>query len=159
MAVSGVDVRGFRKDVRRLEREVVLSLAADTGCCGVTQAQCHIIMEADGQARTSVTDLAAAMELDKSTLSRTVDGMCRAGWLSRETDPANRRQQIICLSRKGRAKAETIHAQCDASTLRLFDFVPARKRRQVVESVALLASAMRQMRKESGSACCVEQAE
>jgi DNA-binding MarR family transcriptional regulator len=149
-------VRGFRRDLRRLEREVVLTLAVDTGCCGVTQAQCHIMLETDERAGTSVTDLAAALELDKSTLSRTVDGMCRAGYLSRETDPVDRRQQVISLSRKGRTKAETIHAQCDASTLRLFDFIPAGKRRQVIESVALLAAAMRQVRKDPGFACCAD---
>ena len=152
--MTGIDVRSFRADLRRLEREVVLSLSADTGCCGVTMAQCHILLEVDARDRTSVTDLAAVMELDKSTLSRTVEAMCRAGWLDRRVDSVDRRQQIISLTRKGRAKAQTIHTTCDASAMRLFDFIPGAKRRHVVESVSLLAAAMRQMRTEPGSACC-----
>jgi DNA-binding MarR family transcriptional regulator len=152
--MADIDVRAFRADLRRLEREVVRSLATDTGCCGVTLAQCHLLMEADARERTSVTDLAESLELDKSTLSRTVEGMCRAGLLDRQTDPENRRQQNISLTRKGRAKAQSIHALCDASTERLFDFIPAGRRRQVVESVSLLAAAMRQKRKEPDSACC-----
>lgn len=154
MAGVGIDVRAFRADLRKLEREVVLSLASDTGCCGVTMAQCHMLLEAEVRDRTRVTELADSMELDKSTLSRTVDGMCRAGLLDRQVDPSNRRQQIISLTRKGRQKAQSINELCDASAMRLFDFMPGSKRHQVVESVALLVAAMRQMRKDPEGACC-----
>ena len=149
-------VRGFRADLRVLEREVVLSLAADTDCCGVSLAQCHLLLETESRGRTGVTDLAAAMELDKSTLSRTVDGMCRAGLLRRQTDPENRRRQIVSLTRKGETKAAQINTVCDATYARLFDFIPAGKRASVVEAVGLLAGAMRQMRKDPDAACCAD---
>ena len=154
MAEHGIAIRDFRKSLRILEQEVGLSMASETGCCGVTLAQCHLLLEVDQRGTTSVTELAALLELDKSTMSRTVDTMCRAGLLNRETDPGNRRQQVISLTAEGKLKSDRINGLCDTSYTRLFDFIPVEKRRMVMESAALLAQAMRQRRKDPGSACC-----
>jgi DNA-binding MarR family transcriptional regulator len=154
--MSPQDLRSFRRDLRALEREVMLSLTEDTDCCGITVSQCHLLLEAEERRSTNVTELAALLTLDKSTLSRTVEGMRRRGYMSRTTDPDRRRQQIIRLTAKGSAKADAINATCDASHQRLFDFIPPEKRDMVVEAVALLAAAMRQRRKNPDSACCAE---
>ena len=146
LATTKTNLRSFRKDLRALEREVGFSMASDTGCCGISLAQCHLLLEVEQRGRTNVTELAVALELDKSTLSRTVDAMCRAGLLCREIDPASRRQQIISLADQGGAKADSINTTCDGTYRRLFDFIPARKRAAVVESIGILAGAMRQMR-------------
>ena len=147
MGDLALSVRDFRRNLRVLEREVELSLASETGCCGVTLAQCHLLLEVDARGRTSVTELAGVLELDKSTLSRTVDAMYKAGLLSRETDPANRRQQIIRLSVKGKERADAINGLCDDSYARLLDLIAEERRRLVVEAVADLGKAMRQMRR------------
>jgi DNA-binding MarR family transcriptional regulator len=157
MTGRGFSVRAFRADLRVLEREVVLSLSSDTGCCGVSVAQCHLLLETEARGVTNVTELAAAVVLDKSTLSRTVDGLCRSGLLRRQVDPANRRQQIISLTARGRATAAKINAACDESYERLFDFIPAAKRSAVAEAIGLLAGAMRRKRKEPDSACCADE--
>jgi DNA-binding MarR family transcriptional regulator len=154
MTDRDIPVRDFRAHLRVLEREVGLSMASETDCCGVTQAQCHILLETEQRGCTSVTELASLLELDKSTLSRTVDAMYRSGLLDRQVDSCCRRQQVIRLTDKGREKADTINALCDASYRRLFDFIPEQKRRSVLESTALLADAMRRMRKEPDAPCC-----
>jgi DNA-binding MarR family transcriptional regulator len=154
-----VSIRDFRRDLRTLEREVVFSLSADAGCCGVTFAQCHLLLEVEQRTATSITELASALELDKSTLSRTVETMVRAGLLSRESDPASRRQQVIGLTDVGRQKADSINGTCDTTYSRLFDFIPASKRKTVVASVAILAEAMHQMRKKPDSPCCAPEDE
>ncbi len=128
-------------------------MASDTGCCGVSLAQCHILLEVETRGTASVTGLASALDLDKSTLSRAVEAMCRRGWLGRATDPENRRQQIITMTAAGRDKAASINEMCDASYTRLFSCIPPSKWGSVVESVELLAGAMRGMRKSGGSAC------
>ena len=157
MVEQSISIRDFRKSLRVLEQEVGLSMASETGCCGVTLAQCHLLLEVDQRGQSSVTELATLLELDKSTMSRTIDTMCRAGLLNRETDPANRRQQVISLTEEGKHKSDRINGLCDTSYARLFDFIPADKRRMVVESAALLAHAMRQKRKDPGSACCTDE--
>ncbi len=156
MIATEVSIRDFRANLRVLEREVELSMTSEAGCCGVTFAQCHLLLEVERRGRTSVTELAAALELDKSTLSRTVDGACRAGLIDRTVDPTSRRQQVLSLTRMGKKLAATINSQCDASYTRLFDFIPTGKRTMVVQSVALLAEAMRLKRRNPEAACCVD---
>ncbi len=151
---ESVPIRAFRRDLRTLEREVVFSLSADAGCCGVTFAQCHLLLEVEQRATTSITELATALELDKSTLSRNVDVMVKAGLLKRESDPTSRRQQVISLTDIGRAKADSINSACDISYSRLFDFIPEAQRATVISSVALVAEAMHQMRLHPDSPCC-----
>jgi DNA-binding MarR family transcriptional regulator len=149
-------VRELRAHLRVLEREIELSLASETGCCGVTTAQCHLLLEAAERGRTSVTELAGALELDKSTLSRAVEGLCRAGMLDRRTDACCRRQQVITLTEKGRRKVDAINGLCDASYTTLLGSIPAGKRAAVVESVALLAQAMRRRRGGPRRACGID---
>jgi DNA-binding MarR family transcriptional regulator len=155
MKDQDIPIREFRTHLRVLEREVGLTMAMETDCCGVTAAQCHILMETEQRGCTSVTELASLLELDKSTLSRAVDAMCRMGLLDRQVDSCCRRQQVIRLTDKGREKADTINALCDASYTRLFDFIPEQKRLTVLEAAGLLAEAMRQKRKNPDAPCCV----
>ncbi|MFI8891691.1 MarR family winged helix-turn-helix transcriptional regulator [Streptomyces paradoxus] len=48
------------------------------------------------------TDLAAHYALDKSTVSRQVTGLERAGLIERRPDPADQRVQVLHLTRSGR---------------------------------------------------------
>ncbi len=149
-------IREFRANLRVLEREVEMSMTSEAGCCGVTFAQCHLLLEVERRGRTSVTELASLLELDKSTLSRTVEAGVQAGLIDRATDPQNRRQQVISLTETGRATADRINQLCDSSYTRLFDFIPREKRAQVVEAVSLLAQAMRLKRRNPEAACCAD---
>jgi DNA-binding MarR family transcriptional regulator len=142
-------IRSFRRDLRVLEREVARTLSRETVCCGVTIAQCHVLLEIEERGRTSVSELVSALELDKSTLSRTVDGLCCSGLLSRETDSGNRRRQIIALTDKGSAASDSINDTCDTYYGRLLASIPERQRRMIVESAALLGRAMRDLRNGS----------
>jgi DNA-binding MarR family transcriptional regulator len=144
-------IRFFRSHIRVLEREIERSLASETGCCGVTLPQCHLLLEVEEKGETGVTELAAALELDKSTLSRAVDGLWREGLVSRETDPTNRRRQVVTLTPDGRKKALSINSRCDDFYARLFKAIPAEKRVMIRECVALLADAMRKTRKKGCS--------
>ncbi len=156
MTVTESAIREFRANLRVLEREVEMSMTSEAGCCGVTFAQCHLLLEVERRGRTSVTELASLLELDKSTLSRTVEAGVQAGLIDRAPDPQNRRQQVISLTETGRATADRINQLCDSSYTRLFDFIPREKRAQVVEGVSLLAQAMRLKRRNPEAACCAD---
>jgi DNA-binding MarR family transcriptional regulator len=148
MAGDKTNIREFRKNLRALEREIESYLSSDTLCCGVTLAQCHLLLEVEDREETSVTELSDLLELDKSTLSRTVEGLRRSGMLARDPSRENRRSQVISLTGEGRRKAESINGLCDRSYERVLDFLPPEKREGVIEGVALLADAMRRTRKE-----------
>ncbi|OHE66041.1 MAG: hypothetical protein A2Z99_06540 [Treponema sp. GWB1_62_6] len=148
------DLRAFRRSLRLLEREIALSLERETDCCGVTSAQCHLLLESEDNPGASLGELAAALDLDKSTLSRSADGLASAGLLARAVDPANRRKVVIGLTEIGAEKVAAINRLCDDSYGRMFEFIPENKRTQVVESVGLLADALRRKRKTESPACC-----
>lgn len=148
-----IDIRNFRRSLRVLENEITRTLAGQSCCCGVTSAQCHLLLETEFQEEAKLQDLADALELDKSTLSRTVDGLCRDGLLDRRDDPENRRRVSIRLSGSGKAKTDAINELCDNAYGTIFAFIPEEKHESVIEAVSLLAAAMRKSRKKGESSC------
>lgn len=143
-------VSAFRRQLRVLEREMVSQLGTDTSCCGVTLAQCHTLLEISGSA-LSLTGLAAALDLDTSTLSRTVDGLVRAGWVERTEDVADRRLLRLALTSAGRDKVAFINETCNRYYAKLLATMSERDQRSVVRAVGLLAEGMRNLRGSSAS--------
>jgi DNA-binding MarR family transcriptional regulator len=147
-------VRAFRKRLRELEREVELALSDQTSCCGVTPAQCHLLLAVEEAGETSAAELAAELELDASTLSRSVDGLAKAGLLLRKEDPGNRRRQLLSLSAKGRAKAESINERCDRFYAELLGAMPAKDAKAIAEAMPLFVESLRAFRRGSVSEPC-----
>ena len=135
----------FRRHLRALEREVVLQLEADTQCCGVTLSQCHALLEL-AEVAISLSGLAAALDLDPSTLSRTVDGLVRAGFVERAEDPADRRSLRLTLTEAGRAKVAYIDGVCNKYYGELLAGWGENDQRCVLRAVGLLAERMRKLR-------------
>lgn len=146
-------LRNFRHALRQLETEIGLGLSGQTACCGVTVAQCHLLLETERCGGACLGDLADSLATDKSALSRTVESLVRDGLVERAQNPENRRKVSIRLTGAGAEKAESINLICDESHERVFSLIPADKHDQVVESVVLLASAMRRSRKEASCPC------
>ena len=97
----------FRRQLRVLEREVIRELEAQTDCCGVTLAQCHVLLEL-ADSILSLSGLSELLSLDRSTLSRTVDGLVKAGLVERSDDPSDRRTLRLVLTPAGTAKVAYI---------------------------------------------------
>jgi len=136
-----------------MEREVVRQLAQETGCCGVTLAQCHALLELSC-AEQSLTALAAALDLDVSTLSRTVEGMVRCGFVERTQDSADRRSVRLRLTDSGRHKVATIDEMCNRYYGRLLEDLIEKDQRCVIRAVRLLAQLMRRQRAHGPGSCC-----
>jgi DNA-binding MarR family transcriptional regulator len=144
----------FRRDLRVLEREIVRQLEGETTCCGVTLPQCHVLIELSFGDR-SLKALASALELDKSTLSRTVDGMVRAGLVERTTAAGDRRAVRLTLSAQGHARVGVINDMCNRHYAAVLGQMGAADRRQVVRVVRLLAAGLRHQRgAETGQPPC-----
>ena len=132
----------FRQILRQLEREVEHQLKADKACCGITLAQCHVLMELGAMGSTSISGLADRLKLDKSTLSRTVDRMVKMDLVKRSTAEADRRFMEVGLSSAGRSFFETLNHTCNDFYYQVFDRIPREKHEQVLESTRLLVEAM-----------------
>lgn len=146
-------IRRFRSALRALEREIELSLASQSECCGVTSARCHLLLEIEDRKSASVGELAEALELDPSTLSRAADTLVRAGLVSRRDDPANRRRQILELLPAGREKVACIHVSCDAYYEEVLAGQDVAVRRSMADTIETLAGALK-ARRRRGAACC-----
>jgi DNA-binding MarR family transcriptional regulator len=140
-----IAVGEFRRDLRVLEREMMRQLEGETECCGVTLAQCHALLELSFS-ELSLRGLAAAVDLDTSTLSRTVDGLVKAGLVERTQGLADRRSVRLALSAAGRAKVAAIDKMCNRYYTELFARLSEKDQRCVVKAVNLLAHLMRARR-------------
>jgi DNA-binding MarR family transcriptional regulator len=135
-------VDAFRSTLRRIERAVGLQAKDDATCCGVTVAQCHALVEIGAHEGLSVQTLARRLGLDKSTLSRTVDGLVRDGLADRSADPDDRRAAVVRLTEQGRDILAGIHTTWDGWSADLFQRIPSEKHAIVLEALALVADAL-----------------
>jgi DNA-binding MarR family transcriptional regulator len=132
-------VRVLRKHLRVIEREVERQLKDQTVCCGVTSAQCHVLLELAEAGESSLVDLSERLKLDASTLSRTVDSLVKTGHAGRVADPENRRYVILALTPKGKRKVAYIDRTSDRFYQELLGQISESRRNALMESVGLLA--------------------
>jgi DNA-binding MarR family transcriptional regulator len=136
-------VREFRALLRSLVRALDDSLRDKTGRCGVTTAQCHLLLEIAEHGEGSIGEYADRLSLDQSTLSRTADNLVNLGYVERGPDPGNRRRQLVEISRAGGKKADGINALCDAEYGRVLARIPGSKRDALLEGLESLVAALR----------------
>ncbi|OHD16546.1 MAG: hypothetical protein A2086_03590 [Spirochaetes bacterium GWD1_27_9] len=147
-------LKQFRNKLRVLEREIEEQLKAETGCCGVTLSQCHLLLELENKDEISIKDLAIILDLDKSTLSRTVDGLVNLGFVDRKSNKEDRRFLSVSLTDIGKKVVESINNICNDYYLNLFNLMPESKHQSVIESIDLIGTAMTKIRKEKSNCCC-----
>ena len=146
-------VREFRETLRKLERELDSQLREGTECCGVSLVQCHTLMELEKRGKANLKDLSAALELDKSTVSRGIDVLVKNELVQREIDEGNRRFVLLSLTEKGSKACIGINKLCDGYYLELFKHIPAEKHEQVMESLGLFVQALAIIKQENNISC------
>ncbi|MBN2350222.1 MAG: MarR family transcriptional regulator [Bacteroidales bacterium] len=105
-------IKNFREILRKFEREL-FNQNSESCCKGVTLAQCHTLLEIENKKTISVTELACCQSLDKSTISRTVDGLVNSGLVKREIPLENRRMALLSLTEKGKKTCNDINKKND----------------------------------------------
>jgi len=105
-------IHRFRELIRVFDREIFFQNNAS--CCnGISVAQCHTLLEIEKNREISVTELAANLSLDKSTVSRTVDGLVNISLVDRVTPKENRRLALLDLTENGEQVCSTINGTND----------------------------------------------
>ncbi len=148
------DIRYFREIMRRLQRNLSWQSKSDAVCCGITVAQCHAMMEIGKVNKISIVDLASILRLDKSTLSRTIDGMVDAGLVERLPNPEDRRYIKLTLTEQGKNLFDSINCTFDQYYQNIFAAISSEKHQLVMESLSLLVEAMAVSK---SSECCREE--
>jgi DNA-binding MarR family transcriptional regulator len=132
----------LRETLRMLMRRLGILERGEASCCGITIAQCHVIVELGRAERMSLNDLAELLRLDKSTVSRSVDNLVSTGLVLRETDAADRRYVTLSLSDNSKAVFADLEKRMETYFADIVDLLPADKRDQVLDSLVLLSEAV-----------------
>jgi DNA-binding MarR family transcriptional regulator len=145
-------IRTLRQKLRVLERESGGVFGEPQDCCGVTVPQCHTLLEVGQREPVSLVDLATELNLDTSTLSRTVQGLVLLGLLDRRADAGDRRYITIALTPQGRKVVAALEEKYDTYFKAVLGRLPADARSSIVESLSVFVDAVRAHNESIG--CC-----
>jgi DNA-binding MarR family transcriptional regulator len=143
-------MKELRRCLRFLERIFSQKLKYDTGCCGVTVAQCHTMLEIHDAETAPLCSIAQELGLDSSTLSRTVDGLVKRGYVNRCENPNDRRCIMVSLTEQGKKIVKQINSLYDRTIDVLLHKIPEKKQEMVIESVILLIQSVGELK----NTCC-----
>jgi DNA-binding MarR family transcriptional regulator len=151
------DIRRFRRLLRSFGRATTALLENRACGGGLTLAQCHVLLEIDEAGEVGPGILASRLRLDKSAVSRTVDGLVKLGLISRTTDSTDRRYSLLSLTSAGRRKSQIIHQVNDDAVRGTFNLIPPDRHAEIIESfrelVAATIEAGRQRKAGPGEPC------
>lgn len=129
-------IRVLGKNIGVLEKSGLM-------CCGITIAQCYAILEIGLVEEISLIDLANQLNLDKSTMSRTVNSLVNHGLVERLINSENRRYVKIKLTEEGQDAFSKINTIFDLYLKDVFESISENKRAQVMESLEILIVALK----------------
>lgn len=138
----------LRELVRSLERKLGVLEDGNMACCGVTLSQCHALVEIGRAGSISLVELSKLLNLDNSTMSRTVNNLVNNKLAERELDPNDRRYVTIKLTQEGQQHFVSIENNMTDYFERIFNLIPGEKQPQVLDSLQLLLTAI------SDTGCC-----
>ena len=142
----------FRQILRLFERE--LNIQNTFSCCnGVTVAQCHTLLEIEKRNLVTVTELAEKLNLDKSTVSRTVDGLVNIGLLNRDIPAQNRRKAELSLTENGKKMCTTINCTNNTFFESAFEGFSAQEKQDFLSLFSKFTSNMQNNREEATTCC------
>jgi MarR family 2-MHQ and catechol resistance regulon transcriptional repressor len=118
------------------------------GYHGLTITQTYVLHILSQRGPLTLNELAAEMHLDKSTLSRVVDGLEKKKAVKRTANPADDRSTLIEATRSGVQLHERIEADLVAENAKVLSAFTSPTRRQLLVLIALLTKAVRQRRLE-----------
>ena len=133
----------IRELVRLFIRNLEILEKSEASCCGITIGQCHAIVEIGRVGKISLNELALLLNLDNSTMSRTVNNLVQQDLAEREIDSKDRRFVSIKLTEKGNEVFLGIEEEMTVYFNKVFTDIPKEKRNQVIESLELLLEAVK----------------
>jgi DNA-binding MarR family transcriptional regulator len=141
LSMKKTDIQKFREILRVFDQE--LFLQNNASCCnGISLAQCHTLLEIEKNNEISVSDLARNLSLDKSTVSRTVDGLVNINMVDRVIPKENRRLALINLTSSGMQVCSNINYTNDSYIREVLNDFTVEEREEFLSLFKKLASNM-----------------
>jgi len=135
-------VKQLRESIRLMERKLGVLDDSNVSCCSVSLTQCHALVEIGRAKSISLIELSELLNLDNSTMSRTVNNLVKNGLVERELDKKDRRYVTIKLSESGINIFESIEENMNLYYTKVFQSIPFEKQEQVLESMQILLDAL-----------------
>lgn len=147
------EIRAFRRNLRSFSR--ILTQQLELCCFAVTPAQCHALLALEESESVSNADLAAVMQLDASTLSRTINQLVRKDLVERRPHPHDRRAVLLGLTDRGGEVASEIHQSADELYRGILEYIPEDRRSDVLQGFSHLVEAFVHWQSNADGSCAV----
>ncbi len=146
-------IRTLRDIVRKFDRELFFQNVAS--CCnGISPAQCHALLEIERLGKTTVGELAQNLALDKSTVSRTIDGLVNISLIDRVIPKENRRMSVVSLTEAGQKVCKTINYTNDGYFESVLCQFSDDEISEIIRLFAKFTSGMKDNRLSEVGKCC-----
>ncbi len=132
------ETKQLREMIRILERRLGILQEREYSCCDITLGQCHALVEIGRAKSISLNELAELLNLENSTMSRTVNNLVTADLARRDIDPQDRRYVTISLTESGSRLFEKIEDDMNSYFSKVYNSITENKRQQVLESLQIL---------------------
>lgn len=113
-------------------------------CCRTSSTQCHLLVELGRAGPLPLTELGARLMLEKSWVSRAVDGLVERGWATKEPNPLDARSWLVTLTADGDERVRELNVTLDSHAARVLEQLGERDRATVEKSLLLLLKALRE---------------
>jgi DNA-binding MarR family transcriptional regulator len=137
-----INEKQLRESIRIMERKLGVLEECGYSCCEITMSQCHALVEIGRVKNISLNQLAELLNLENSTMSRTVNSLVSRELVKRDIDPEDRRYVTISLTDKGHKIFEGIEKDMNQYFKKIYDEIPDEKKQQVLESLDILIKAI-----------------
>ncbi len=132
----------FRKILRKFERDVVVRQKRDDRTGGLSVVQCHTVIDLGDAGQATISQMADRMGVDKSTLSRTMDGLVEKKLAARTPNPDDRRSLLVSLTPEGKQICNRLNRVNNDYIKQVFSRIPGTEHEAVVHYFQLFVSAM-----------------
>jgi DNA-binding MarR family transcriptional regulator len=150
--IDNQTIKKFRGMLRRFERE--LFMQNNESCCnGVTLAQCHTLLEIENKGKESLTELSKTLGLDKSTISRTVEGLVNIGLVDRSIPAENRRMATLQLTEAGNNICQTINNSNEKYFEDTLSILNEKETTELIRLLDKVINRMTELRSQVGTCC------
>ncbi len=128
----------LRERIRILERKLGVLDDFQTSCCSITLAQCNALVEIGRAENISLNELSGLLNIESSSMSRTVNNLVNNNLAKRDIDTIDRRYVTITLTESGNKLFKIIEESMDDYFAKIYNALPIDKREQVLDSLQIL---------------------
>jgi DNA-binding MarR family transcriptional regulator len=142
--------------LRELARLYTRAQRVVADCCSTTPTQCHILTELGRSGPQAMSELGQRLLLEKSWVSRAIDGLVELGLVDKQPNPADARSWIVGLTAAGKRRVGELNATLDGHADALLASMNERDRAAVQRSLLLL---LKVLRTDRSATCCLPAAD